>query len=308
MESLTLKWKCIALLLVLMTFHLAQAQTQSSSTAMNEAGALFQAQKWAEAAKAYEAITKSEPTNARAWFQLGWSRHGLAQYNQAIDAFQKALEINKGSGRASFAMYAIGVMYAEMQDKDKAIEWLNKALDANYPQPRAIKNNRSLATLAADPRFQQILAKAEKAARVCMNTPEYRGFDFWVGEWNVFNPQGQQVGTNKVVLLADGCIVEENWESAGGGVGKSFNFYNPTTRKWHQSYMDSNGSNWMMDGELKEGVLRYEGAIFSPTGKVLVHMTFYKLGADKVRQTAETSADDGKTWASVWDGMYIRKK
>ena len=308
MESLTLKWKCLALLLAFTAFYASQAQTQSSSTAMNEAGALFQAQKWDEAAKAYEAIAKLEPTNARAWFQLGWSRHGLGQYSQAIDAFQKALEINKGSGRASFSMYAIGVMYAEMKDKDKALEWLNKALDANFPQPRAIKNNQSLATLSGDPRFQQVLAKAEKAAQVCMNTPEYRGFDFWLGDWNVLNPQGQQVGTNKVVLLADGCIVEENWENTGGGVGKSFNFYNPTTRKWHQSYMDNAGNNWMMDGELKDGVLRYEGAIFSPTGKVLVHMTFYKLSADKVRQTAETSSDDGKTWTPVWDGMYIRKK
>jgi len=306
MKSLTLKW--MALLFVLMAFHTAQAQAQSPSNGMNEAAALFQAQKWAEAARAYEAITKAEPQNARAWYQLGWSRHGLAQYAQAIDAFQKALEINKGNGRASLSMYAIGVMYAELKDKDKAIEWLNKALDANLPQPRAIKNNQNLASLRDDPRFQQLLERAEKAAEVCMNMAEYRGFDFWLGEWNVFNTQGQQVGTNKVVLLADGCIVEENWESAGGGVGKSFNFYNPTTRKWHQSYMDNAGSNWMMDGELKEGVLRYEGAIFSPTGKVLVHMTFYNLGPDKVRQTAETSSDDGKTWTPVWDGMYIRKK
>ena len=64
----------------------------------------------------------------------------------------------------------------------------------------------------------------------------------------------------------------------------------------------------MMDGQLKEGVLRYEGAIYSPAGKVLAHMTFYNLGPDKVRQTAETSSDEGKTWTSVWDGMYISKK
>jgi len=308
MSALDLKRICAAILISLTCLLSTSAQNQSSQTPLDEANALFQAQKWTEAAQAYRAIAKLEPTNARVWFQLGWSLHGLGQYERAIDAFQKALEINKGNQRASFSMYAIGVMYAEMKDKDRAIEWLNKALDAKFPQPRQIKNNRSLAALSDDPRFQQVLAKAEKAAQVCMNTPEYRGFDFWLGDWNVFNPQGQQVGTNKVVLLADGCIVEENWENTGGGIGKSFNFYNPTTRKWHQSYMDNNGSNWMMDGELKDGVLRYEGAIYSPTGKVLVHMTFYNLGADKVRQTAETSSDDGKTWTSVWDGMYVRKK
>src|SRR2546423_9623569 len=117
-RELTNFFFAVLILMVSVSSAIAQAQTQSSSTAMNEAGALFQAQKWGEAAKAYEAITKSDPTNARAWFQLGWSRHGLAQYDQAIDAFQKALEINKGTARASFAMYAIGVMYAEMKDKD----------------------------------------------------------------------------------------------------------------------------------------------------------------------------------------------
>lgn len=30
--------------------------------------------------------------------------------------------------------------------------------------------------------------------------------------------------------------------------------------------------------------------------------------AGHVRQTEEASADEGKTWNSIWDGMYIRKK
>ncbi len=72
--------------------------------------------------------------------------------------------------------------------------------------------------------------------------------------------------------------------------------------------MDSQGGNWMMDGEYKDNALKYEGAIYSPTGKVLVHMTFFNLGPDKVRQWAESSSDDGKTWTVVWDAMYVRKK
>jgi hypothetical protein len=148
-----------------------------------------------------------------------------------------------------------------------------------------------------------------RKAHVCMDTPEYRQFDFWVGDWDVFNPSGRRVGTNKVVRLQDGCIVEENWESARGGSGQSFNFYNPVTKRWHQSYMDSEGDNWMMDGEYRDGALRFEGFIYSPpNSKVQVRMTFTDLGPDKVRQTAETSADNGKTWKPVWDGLYVRKR
>jgi hypothetical protein len=71
--------------------------------------------------------------------------------------------------------------------------------------------------------------------------------------------------------------------------------------------MDNDGSNWMMDGEYKDGALKYEGIIYSPGQKVLVHMTFFNLGTDKVRQWAETSTDEGKTWTTVWDGLYVRK-
>lgn len=160
---------------------------------------------------------------------------------------------------------------------------------------------------ASGPARAQAPAPRERA-RVCMNTPEYRQFDFWVGDWEVFNPAGRLVGTNKVVLLQDGCIVEENWAGARGVTGQSFNLYNPVTKRWHQSYMDSEGDNWMMDGEYREGALRFEGFIYSPNSKVQVRMTFTNLGPDKVRQTAETSADDGKTWKPVWDGLYVRKR
>lgn len=286
------------------------AQTAPPSPETQKADELFQAQKWEEAATAYEAITRTEPKNGRAWMRLGYSQISLKKYEQALGAFQQANEILATTPRASLPMYAIGSAYALMKDKDKAFEWLNKAMAAKFPQPASIGNDPNLVALSDDPRFKDLLALAAKAARVCMNTPEYRGFDFWVGDWNVVGKNGQQLGTNKVVMLAEGCIIEENWDGGGGGgsIGKSFNFYNPVTKKWHQSYMDSNGGNWMMDGELKDGVLRYEGAIYSPNGKVLVHMTFYNMGPDKVRQTAETSVDDGKTWTSTWDGTYIRKK
>ena len=90
--------------------------------------------------------------------------------------------------------------------------------------------------------------------------------------------------------------------------GQSFNFYNPVTKKWHQSYMDSNGGNYMMDGEYKEGALRYEGFIYSPAGQIPVRMTFFNLEPGKLRQTSETSSDGGKTWVQGWDGLYIRQK
>ena len=104
-------------------------------------------------------------------------------------------------------------MYAGLKNNDKAIEYLNKALAAKFGQPRTIAFDPNLKGLHDDPRFKDILAAAAKIANVCMNTPEYRGFDFWVGDWDVLTPSGQKVGASKVEILADGCIVSENWDN-----------------------------------------------------------------------------------------------
>jgi hypothetical protein len=38
------------------------------------------------------------------------------------------------------------------------------------------------------------------------STDPAHAFDFWVGEWDVFGPQGGQVGTNSIkALFGPGC-------------------------------------------------------------------------------------------------------
>ena len=64
-------------------------QNQTPSPAMQEAIAFMQAQKWAEAATAFEAVIKNEPANGQAWFQLGIARHSLGEYAKAVEAYLK---------------------------------------------------------------------------------------------------------------------------------------------------------------------------------------------------------------------------
>ena len=41
--------------------------------------------------------------------------------------------------------------------------------------------------------------------------PEFRQFDFWVGDWDV-TVGGHQAGTNQVTLEEDGCVIHEHWK------------------------------------------------------------------------------------------------
>jgi tetratricopeptide (TPR) repeat protein len=292
----------LALLVMVLSFSAALAHGQSPSSTQ-EADALFQSQKWADAARAYEAITKVEATNGRAWYRLGVSLHGLGRYAQAVEAYQKALGINQ----APFVMYNLACSYARMNDKEKAFEWLSKALQAGFAQVGLLKTDADLASLRADARFSETLALADKLTRPCSFAPEYKQFDFWVGEWNVQN-RGQQAGTNSVQRILDGCVLLENWTSASGSTGKSFNFYDASTGKWQQTWVDSTGNVLNLNGEYKANALRFTGETRSRTGtRTMHHLTFFNLGPDRVRQLWEQSTDDGKTWNVVWDGTYIRK-
>lgn len=38
------------------------------------------------------------------------------------------------------------------------------------------------------------------------SAPEYRQFDFWIGRWNVYGPDGRLAGTNDVTREFDGCV------------------------------------------------------------------------------------------------------
>ncbi len=295
---------CLILCFCSSTFF-AQTQTQPSP-AMQEALAFIQAQKWNEAAKAFEAITKSEPANGQAWMQLGVARHSLGEYAKAVDAYLKVPSLETRPR----VMYNLACSYSRLKETDKALDWLNKSVTAGFTNLNLLNTDNDLTSLRENTKFKTIIETAERAATPCMFRAENRQFDFWIGEWNVMNPQGQQVGTNSIQRIVDGCVIFENWIAGGGSnTGKSFNFYDPGKNKWRQVWVGNNGQPIDFEGDYKDGVMRYTSVSTGANGqKILGRMTFFNLGTDKVRQLWETSTDEGKTWTVAFDGTYVRKK
>jgi hypothetical protein len=138
--------------------------------------------------------------------------------------------------------------------------------------------------------------------------PEYRQFDFWEGTWNVFNQQGQQVGTNTIERTLDGCALHEQWKSATGSSGFSYSIYDRSRGKWHQTWVDSGGLLLTIEGGLIEGRMVLTGITLGQQGaKTLNRISWTPIASDSVRQFWETSTDSGKTWSVAFDGMYVRK-
>ena len=296
----------VALTITLLSFLNASAQQTQPSPAMGAANALAQSGKWTEAAAAYETLLKSEPQNANAWYQLGSARYQLKQYKESAAAFEENVELaNNG-----FAMYNLACIYALMGDKPKAIEWLAKSADnPTMIKPAINFADADLASVKDNPAFKAIEEKVDRAVHPCLYSDEAKQFDFFIGEWNAFNPQGRSVGSTVIQLIANGCGVLENWRDAFGNEGKSINFYDAADHKWHQYWMGSNGLPLRYSGVYRDGAIRYDGEPSVTNGvKTISRLTFFKLDENTVRQLAENSTDDGKTWQVGYDFKYLRKK
>ncbi len=140
-------------------------------------------------------------------------------------------------------------------------------------------------------------------------TPAHRQFDFWVGEWNVYRPDGQLAGTNSIQRILGDCALHEDWHSARNAyTGQSFNVYRPERGEWHQSWIDNAGGLLLLDGELRGKAMVLTGNTVGDDGHaVLNRITWTPITRDGVRQHWEKSVDAGDTWSTAFDGRYVRK-
>ena len=145
--------------------------------------------------------------------------------------------------------------------------------------------------------------------------PEFRQFDFWVGEWEAYAPNGKKGGDSKISLILDSCVILEEWTSAGAQqgliyAGKSFNSYNDAAKQWQQTWTDNTGNTTeFLRGEASNGkIVYYADKVTGPKGEIFMRrLTFTKLNNDKVRQLGERSDDGGKGWTTEYDLEYRRK-
>ena len=150
----------------------------------------------------------------------------------------------------------------------------------------------------------------------CTVDPVYRQFDFWIGEWEVFRPDGKKAGDSKIELILDSCIILENWKSANkyNGVyyaGKSFNTYNAISKQWQQTWVDNvGGTVEFLEGHYENNKMIFKTKPFPMAKDTMAvrRLIFYNLGRDKVRQYSEISKDDNKTWTQEYDLEYRRRK
>ena len=140
-------------------------------------------------------------------------------------------------------------------------------------------------------------------------TSEYGQFDFWVGDWNVFNTEGKKVGENLVQKLEDNCILNENWQSTNGGSGKSYNYFDPEEETWNQLWISNAGNILKLKGKAEPNKMILKSKLQGDeNGRFYNQITWTKNPDGSVTQKWEIYNSKGELTKKAFLGIYRKKK
>ncbi|HVR40902.1 MAG TPA: hypothetical protein VMU84_17555 [Thermoanaerobaculia bacterium] len=251
-------------------------------------------------------LAQTDPTDAQGWFRLGITRLGNADYRGALQALEKAQEL-KHPAPVQLPLL-VARAQARLGEKEKAFASLKTAIDAGYLQTDAMNAENDFLSLRDDKRWTELVAQARKNQHPCSAAPEFRQFDFWLGEWDV-EANGAKTARSSIQLILDDCTIYENYGTLNNAYsGKSFSMWNASLKRWEQRYVDTQGSSSDWIGKLEGDAMVFLRTKDATSSATTNRMTYTKEGPDKVRQKVDVSTDDGKTWSTQFDGLYVRRK
>lgn len=162
---------------------------------------------------------------------------------------------------------------------------------------------------------------APPAAPPC-SAPEFRQLDLWVGDWELEFDQaaGQPPGraSNRITKDEFGaCVITEHFVQPGGGagggdyVGSSWSIWDPQIAKWRQTWVDNQGSVFVLTGGPVTGQDHvFEFVTTEPRGATnatVRRMIWQNVTADSLVWRWQSRQPDG-SWNDTWVIRYKRRK
>jgi len=144
------------------------------------------------------------------------------------------------------------------------------------------------------------------------DAPEFRQFDFWVGDWDLsWTTDGKlQQGRNTITRILDGCVVAESFRSGPPENldGISHSTWDREAKLWRQAWLDNTGAYLDFTGGWQDGKMVLGREAVKEGRRYRQRMVFHAIARDSLKWNWESSADDGKTWKVLWAIDYTRRK
>ncbi len=158
--------------------------------------------------------------------------------------------------------------------------------------------------------YAQTAAPAADPAGPRCPAPEFRQFDFWVGDWDTFetdNSAPDSIARARVAPIAAGCAIHELYEQTDGLIGDSILSYDAAKKVWQQTWVTNRGSFMYLTGVFKDGIVTLEGESHLRDGRTVNMRITWKSEGQHVREYAMSSTDGGKKWEPAFDVTFKRR-
>lgn len=139
--------------------------------------------------------------------------------------------------------------------------------------------------------------------------PEYRTLDFWVGDWDALDQQGQVIGTNRITRDEYGdCVITEHFVSPQLK-GHSVSIYRPGPKQWRQVWVDNQGGFFdLVGGPVTGGDHIFEFENKRPVETMpYQRMIWQDVKPDSFIWRWQRRAKPDEPWADSWVIHYRRK-
>jgi tetratricopeptide (TPR) repeat protein len=290
---------------------LAQQTVSQSTSLLQLADSFYYQSNWKSAKEKYILYLKDTSVNAVAWNRIGFSNYNLGMYDDAVKSFERSLANNPYPQLKNIVESRLAKTYAVINNPEQSIIWLNKAINDGYSNLNEMDSSKDFNTVRNLEPFKDAYKKTYALAYPCTANPVARQFDFWIGEWDVYQTgTSNLVGHSLIQSVSGGCAILENWTSlAGAHNGKSINYYDTAAKYWEQDWVGSGGDiQRFVHGNYKDGKMIFTFTTIQNGQQAPGNFIFYNLSPDKVRQYQDMSVDNGKTFQVSYDFTYVRKK
>ncbi len=151
---------------------------------------------------------------------------------------------------------------------------------------------------------------AQQGAPPCAE-PEFRQFDFWLGDWDLSWQGGQ--GRNTISRVYGDCVIQEDFrqfdaQGASGFLGRSWSVWVPQEQVWKQTWVDNNGSYLDFRGGLREdGQMVLERSVMRQDTLRHSRMRFADITPDSLNWYWEGRKEGQEQWKLLWHIHYARR-
>lgn len=249
-----------------------------------------------------DSILSADDKDSTAWQYKGLSLMQLHQFEQAVDAFDKALITNYQPYIAVHINKAKALSHINQKEALEMLDSLDRSgMSVFFPLQDPL-----FQPISDQPEFLRIKKNIRARAFPCEVDSNYLKMDFWCGEWDVY-VGNNKVGENMITKQEGSCMILEQYTTDRDFVGQSVNFYDIDDKKWKQIWISSTGniSKYIEVESKPSGYIKY---LAQPSAQYpsYLQMTFTLNDDGSVTQFIEQSSD-GKEWSPSFNGKYIKK-